>query len=502
MIPDQPQRDRAVRETRRSFVVEASAGTGKTRTLVDRILHLVLREGPSGPPIRLVQVCAITFTEKAAGEMKIRLRQEFEEATRDEAVRPLAQQALYDLESAAISTFHSLAVSLLKERPIEAGLDPQFTALDEIQSGLLFDELWEEWIRDVLVARRGPIEAALRGGFSLGGLKSIASGLRLHAPLATRLELPPPATEEDVLHTRASLLSEAHSLRCRATRPDDKLLLRLADTIAWLESPLGCAPPGKPGNTGRADRWSGGADTVRQVQDFVRRTAEFASESSGYERQRLLDTVVRWLRTDFLHAWQRRKQAEGVVDFDDQLEAARSLLIRSRAARREFQDRFRTLLVDEFQDTDPTQLDIVLLLSSPGLDENDPSRLKPGPGRLFIVGDPKQSIYRFRGADVETYLDVVGRSGALGLECVGITTNFRSVPSLLRFVDAAFEGVMLKSGDGRRLPGGLSPIRRRRTTRGAGRAFGPARRRSHGGGEPRGFRAATGSTSRPRDWRS
>ncbi len=364
MIPDQPQRDRVVRETRRSFIVEASAGTGKTRMLVDRILHLVLHQGPAGPPLRLSDICAITFTERAAGEMKIRLRQEFENATRDEATRSMAQQALYDLESAAISTFHALAVSLLKQRPIEAGLDPQFTALDEVQSGFLFDGLWEEWIRDVLVARRGPIETALRGGFTLEGLKSIAASLRLHAPLVARLELVPPVSEEDAQRTRARMLGEAQTLRCRATRPDDRLLLRLADTIAWLEGPLEYAPPCKPGKSGRADSWSGGACTVRQVQDLIRRVAEFACEFRQYELQRLVDTVVRWLHADFIPVWQRRKQAEAVVDFDDQLEAARNLLVRSVAARREFQERFKTLLVDEFQDTDPTQLEIVLLLAS------------------------------------------------------------------------------------------------------------------------------------------
>ncbi len=244
------------------------------------------------------------------------------------------------------------------------------------------------------------------------------------------------------------MLGEAQTLRCRATRPDDRLLLRLADTIAWLEGPLECAPPCKPGKSGRADSWSGGACTVRQVQDLIRRVAEFACEFRQYELQRLVDTVVRWLHADFIPVWQRRKQAEAVVDFDDQLEAARNLLVRSVAARREFQERFKTLLVDEFQDTDPTQLEIVLLLASPDLAETDPARLKPGPGRLFVVGDPKQSIYRFRGADVETYLDVVRRCDALGLERVEITTNFRSVPSILHFADEAFTGVMAQSGDG------------------------------------------------------
>ncbi len=147
MSADLAQRQRAVEETGHSFVAEASAGTGKTTILVQRILHTVLKCGPGGTPVPLSRICAITFTEKAAGEMKIRLRQEFEHRAQTadaEGVR--ARQALLDLESAAISTFHAYAVSLLKERPIEAGLDPRFTALDELQSQLFFQRIWDAWL--------------------------------------------------------------------------------------------------------------------------------------------------------------------------------------------------------------------------------------------------------------------------------------------------------------------------------------------------------------------
>jgi ATP-dependent exoDNAse (exonuclease V) beta subunit len=102
------------------------------------------------------------------------------------------------------------------------------------------------------------------------------------------------------------------------------------------------------------------------------------------------------------------------------------------------------LLVDEFQDTDPVQWDLVRLLTSSDLNETDPAKLRPGLGRLFIVGDPKQSIYRFRNADIETYLEIADPMAmqSLGLEHLQLTTNFRSVPSILRFVDTAFAGVV------------------------------------------------------------
>ncbi|PYV09415.1 MAG: hypothetical protein DMG07_23265, partial [Acidobacteria bacterium] len=189
------------------------------------------------------------------------------------------------------------------------------------------------------------------------------------------------------------------------------------------------------------------------TQDVRKLVAESA-ELSLAPQQRLFDDVVRWLQSEFLAEWQARKRREGVLEFDDQLLAARELLVSSRAARRDFQAEFATLLVDEFQDTDPVQLEIALLLSSPDLDETRPEKLRPGPGRLFIVGDPKQSIYRFRGADIETYMGMVeadpGR--APRLERLALTRNFRSVPSILRFADALFGRIMTPPATGRYQP--------------------------------------------------
>ena len=182
MISLERDRERAVRDTHLSFAVEASAGTGKTRTLIDRILHLVLEDQRGVSPLPLSRIAAITFTEKAAGEMKLRLRDEFEKRARAPgAAAERARQALRDLDIAAISTIHAFAVSLLKERPIEAGLDPRFSALDEIQSELLFREVFEAWLGRAVRERRGPLERALRAGLALDGITELARTLRSHA---------------------------------------------------------------------------------------------------------------------------------------------------------------------------------------------------------------------------------------------------------------------------------------------------------------------------------
>ena len=453
MTRDKAQRDRAVEVTDRSFIVEASAGTGKTSTLINRILHLVLEKGPEGPPLRLSNIAAITFTEKAAGEMKVKLRQELEllaSQTGTKAER--ARQALRDLEVTAISTFHAFAVSLLKERPVEAGLDPRFAAIDEIQSELLFQEVWEGWLAEGIRKRAEPVEKALRAGLRLQALRELARALRLNSLIVRELEPVNPLTDEQMRAGVEALCAEGKAYTKEIISSGDKLVMALGAALVWLDKGEGDdrvyvgrgADHGIPWNyasMGRKGNWRGGRDTVERVHDFISRVLEI----SRVPQQRLLYELDRWLVQEFLPVWDEAKRSRGVLDFDDQLIAARDLLRNKPAARRDFQRQFATVLVDEFQDTDVIQLEIVLLLSSTDFTETDKDRLRPAPGRLFIVGDPKQSIYRFRGADIETYLKVAtpARSEERGLERLELTTNFRSVPSILRFVDCAFSEVMV-----------------------------------------------------------
>lgn len=471
MAPDQTRptdtgdRRRAVEDARASFIVEASAGTGKTRTLIDRVLHLVLEEGPDGPPLRIGQICAITFTEKAAGEMKLRLRQQFQRALsqpgqerRDRERRERARQALYDLESASISTFHSFAVSLLKERPVEAGIDPRFAALDEIQSELFFREAWEAWIGRALRERRPALEEALRGGFRLETLEGLARTLRSRWLTVRDLPADTAPSDAEILEEAAGLLGEGEKYRLLLLGHEDKLAARLEDALAWLEAPeRDSAGVRMPGSAGAAANWSGGKETVGQVREFLRRVAAFCDHFERLPLERLLCGAVAWIREEFMAGeWEARKRSRGLLDFDDQLRLACGLLRENSSVRRACLAEYRTLLVDEFQDTDSVQWRIVLLLTSTDADEKDFGRLRPGPGRLFIVGDPKQSIYRFRNADIETYLRIVRQESlrSLGLERLQLSTNFRSVPSILEFVDAAFCRAMRAEGGSGPAPGG------------------------------------------------
>lgn len=448
MSADQGQRARAVEETGRSFIVEASAGTGKTTVLTRRILHCVLESGPLGPPVPLSRICAITFTEKAAGEMKVRLRQELERAAH--AAEPQAgrsRQALLDLESATISTFHALAVSLLKERPIEAGLDPRFTALDDIQAQVLFREVWDLWLKRALDERPPQLERALRAGLGLEALRSAANTLRLHAHAIRNLILPAPPTDEELREQSEELHSGGAEIFSRCLNREDKLAPFMESALAWLVDPRGDPNIQGIGNKGAAGNWDGGKPTVLGVREFLRDVDKFGKEMELVPVRRVLDSMLRLIVEEFLPEWQQQKRTRGYLDFDDQLHCAHELLSKSPSARTEFQNRYVALLVDEFQDTDPIQWQIIRLLAASPQD-TDATAETIRQGRLFIVGDPKQSIYRFRGADIETYSEVatVGPGNDLGLALLQLTANFRSVPAILSFVDEAFHEVMAAKG--------------------------------------------------------
>ena len=182
---DQANRLRAMNELDTTFLVEAGAGTGKTRILVERFINC-LRAGAS-----LSEIVAITFTEKAAGDLRQRLTARLEEllggrpeeldesAPLDAAERGALQQALDDIDTALVSTIHSFAGRLLRERPVEAGIDPAFSQLDELGSELMLTRLWRDWLEEgsdgLAAAGKEALGAALTAGVTLAEVQVVAA---------------------------------------------------------------------------------------------------------------------------------------------------------------------------------------------------------------------------------------------------------------------------------------------------------------------------------------
>jgi ATP-dependent helicase/nuclease subunit A len=471
-----------------TLIVEAAAGTGKTTALVERIVRMVA-EDKSG----IDEIVAVTFTEKAAGELKLRLRERLDSARfsagPESEERGRLDKALTQLEEAHVGTIHGFCAELLRERPVEAGVDPLFEVLTEPASARLFDEAFGRWLQDELEEPGDGVRRALRRS-AFGGEDGPVDRLRDAAwELAqwrdfTTAWTRQPFDRDSAIDGLVALLHEIADLTRDPTSKNDPLytgtepVRRLSDEIA-LHQTLGEAAPRAAMDY---DSWESGlVDLSRDRMIANIKQGRGASYREGVRRDRVwaaltdlrarLDQFRMEADADLAALLQRElrgaidryeemKAKAGTLDFLDLLLIARNLVRDNRQVRKVFQRRFKRIFVDEFQDTDPLQAEILLLLAADDPGESDWRRSRPVEGRLFLVGDPKQSIYRFRRADVAIYRDVCKQLQACGATLLHLTTSFRSVPQIQAFVNAAFAPVM--TGDEMTLQADYVPLGRDR----------------------------------------
>ena len=465
-----------------TLVVEAAAGTGKTTELVNRIVR-VLATGRAA----VRGTVAVTFTEKAAGELKLRLREALDVArtSADGAARDALNEALQFLEEAHVSTIHGFCAELLRERPVEAGVDPLFAVLTETQAERLFDQAFAGWIQRQLqdppegvrrALRRSvwqgfgaeatredtPIDRLRRAAWDLAQWRDF-DGAWTRRPFDRDRDI---AQLVDALRAFASL-TESPSYARDPLYLDTALARHLAAEIAMQEE-----------SVPDLDGWEARLIDLARDRNFSRaRHGRGPGYKAGVPRQRVVDAhealtqQLDLFRLDAdadlaaalqgelagaLAGYEAAKARAGALDFLDLLLKARDLVRGNADVRRGFHCRFTHIFVDEFQDTDPLQAEILLLLASSDPAEHDWRAVVPVPGRLFIVGDPKQSIYRFRRADVGIYRDVCDRLVSCGARRLMLTTSFRSVPGIQACVNAAFAPIM--TGDAATLQASYVPL--------------------------------------------
>ena len=449
-----------------TIVVEAAAGTGKTTELVNRILR-VLREGRA----EVRQIVAVTFTEKAAGELKLRLRQGLEEerqAASDPMVIERLEAAVRNLEEAHVSTIHGFCADLLRERPVEARVDPLFRVLTEGQSERLFRDAFDGWLQTLLEdppegVRRslrrssrtmrpgeadedGPVERLRRAAFDLAQWRDFGA----------------PWTREpfDRAAASADVVELVHGLADISAKPS-----YIADNFFIDTEPVRRLSRDLKGTAADdLDALEARLIDLHRNRDFKRRRkGSGPTYSKGVTRTQVLEArdALTLALNDFqlradadlsalLHGelcscvdrYEALKGREGALDFLDLLLRARDLIRDDVAVRRDFQSRFKRIFVDEFQDTDPLQAELLILLASSDAGETRWEQVTPVPGKLFVVGDPKQSTYRFRRADVDVYRRACQLLEASGAMRVELRKSFRAVPNIQRLVNAAFAPVM------------------------------------------------------------
>ncbi len=461
-LVDADERRRIVDDLDATFFVEAAAGTGKTRALIGRIVGLL-----ACGRAELIDIVALTFTEKAAGEMKLRLRAEIE-AARRESTNPRLDAAVAHLELARVGTIHAFCADLLRERPIEAGVDPLFEVAADDEAQRLLDQAFDEWLAGVMEDPPEGTRRVLRRRRAFGdsartALRAAVGALADHRDFPTAWRRDPFAREE-AFDGLLDELAQVGELTDRAAWKEDYLarstgeIQRFVDENALregvrrrdydaLEAEL------RELLRARSWRWRGsprkpfGEDLPRQTvvarRDAVRERLERTLAAADADLAPLLQQELR----PVIEVYEDLKRRRGVLDFLDLLVRARDLLRDNSGVRAEMQQRYSHFFVDEFQDTDPLQAEILLLLAADAVEETDWRRVKPVAGKLFFVGDPKQAIYRFRRADLEVYRETKRHLVSCGAEVLHLRTSFRAQPAIQRLVNASFAPLM-SGGDG------------------------------------------------------
>jgi len=456
---DQDARDAVRTALDKTLVVEAAAGTGKTSEMVQRMIAVV-----AAGKTTIDRIAGMTFTEKAAGELKLRLRSELERERRAEeensATRNNLEQALAHLEEARLSTIHSFCADLLRERPVEAGIDPQFELMTEAQSLHLYREAFRSWFERKLEelpegtrrvlrrkTRNSPTETLVSAGWELSKWRDFSAKWR--RPEFDRKAAIDALVEK--IHELARLTSDPSDQNNNLFR-DTAPLRTLSESIRTAERARTRDHDGIEAtlvliaSDGQYQRFrdprKGKAQYNQQVKrdDILGLHGELLAAIDAFVRDAGADLAA-LLQTELgetVVQYQLLKERTGKLDFLDLLIRARDLLVQSPTVRQHFQERFTHLFVDEFQDTDPLQAEIIVLLSAGDPGANNWRSVTSVPGKLFIVGDPKQAIYRFRRADVGTYEEVKQLLLRSGAELLQLTTSFRSVPSIQAMINRAF----------------------------------------------------------------
>ncbi len=451
-MSDERARERILDDLSTNFLVEAGAGSGKTTALVGRLLTHLRR----GTPVDAL--AAVTFTRKAANELRERLQLALEVAllaTTTEEERARLAAALGDLDRAFVGTIHAFCGRLLREHALEAGLDPAFTEEDEVGWPSLVETFWTTWLDGCRLSASPDYLRVVELGVDVASLLP-AFGVVVDHPDARFPAPPHPAPDcRPVRATLHALLDNAESL-LPGTEPDggwDRLqrtvrqLRYRRHAIGWEDTASFCDALTlltKASCKVTQKCWSedkAGKQRAKQLGeaflDFVEGGA--AAVLTGWREHRY-PPVIGFLQRGAREFAARRRRT-GHLGFEDLLERSAHLLRSVPAARSALGARYRHLLVDEFQDTDPIQAEVCLLLASDPGEGDDWRRVTPRPGALFVVGDPKQSIYRFRRADVQTYdmvkRQIVERGGAV----LTLTRNFRSTTAIGELVNTHFRGV-------------------------------------------------------------
>lgn len=475
------QQQVAVFSVDRNVLVSAGAGSGKTHVLVERYVE-ILRNDPS---LTVDGIIAVTFTRKAAGEMRTRLKSRFRQLTETESDSEKWRQCLADIDSARIGTIHSLCESILKAFPAESGIDPQFEVIDEVSQAQILEESIDQTFREVISV--GLPEIKLLSEHNIEEIRNwlkqmLGASLQFDEAAGMLLSLDSDNLLQHLNDTRHRI--QRRMLQDVIAKPDwkhaysylaetfarEKLeALRLAVVQAAEDIIRKCGQPSTTPDEcaelwrgveiiANADlRCGGHSDEAKAIKERLGVLRSIARKILG--KPALPPSIIDDDLTKFederhvanlfyraLRNYCERKKIELKLDYNDLIGLAYAALAAENSpARQHYQDRLRAILVDEFQDTNTIQAQLISFLAGEKT-------------RLFLIGDDKQSIYKFQGADVSNFnewksiMAAAPESASDARKPISgeslltkLTVSFRSHPNVVSFVNAIFSKLLAKN---------------------------------------------------------
>ncbi len=479
-LVDEADRRAATLERARNVLIDAGAGTGKTTLVVARYLELLApSDGSPGFPVH--RLAAVTFTRRAAGELRLRIREgllrTISEPTTPAARGASLRAALSGLDSAWIGTIHSFADRLLRLEPMASRLSPTYDLLEDAEELEL--ETWHDLLEASEAGKMpellaGAVDAARAREAQKTVLDAIEVGLAAQSVHYDHYDV----WGLDALIAGFIERRDTRPVDAQVPAPDFAAFVSVVDEFAELAKGLDDASPAKRYLRRAAVRLRSlrkEKDPVVVLQALrelvtsgpgkVGKKTDFADDKQGWEawkawadgdgadvgpiKERLQEPFKRWMAVRLTRAfpvviamYERVKARRQVLDQIDLLLLLRNVLRDQPAVRARYQALFDHLFVDEFQDTDPLQAEVLMFLCEDGTAAKRWDRVKLRAGRLTLVGDPKQSIYRFRRADVKMY-DSVRQMVVAGPHlAVQLRANFRSVTPLIEWFNDRFEHVL------------------------------------------------------------
>ena len=412
-----PEQAAAIADRSGSALLAANAGSGKTAVMVERFVEAVVADG-----VAVGAILALTFTEKAAGELRERIRRRFVELGEHEHSRTA--------EGAWVGTIHGFCARVLRAHPFAAGLDPRFTVLDEPATRRLQDAAWERAVErwaaehrdaavDLLAAHAHDLRDMVAGAYA---------ELRSRGAAAPRLPLPdtaPAPAPAELTGACAAAAAELAAAGDGVKVQSARAALEACRTL--LDGPAPGGVP-RPTDLDAAALPSGAKALGTDACDAYRAAlAAYRAACAGHHARAALALIAPLLE-GFAGACEELKAARAAVDFEDLQLAVRDLLARDGGLRERWAQRFDLIMVDEFQDTNRLQLEVLEMLER---------------GNLFAVGDEFQSIYGFRHADVTIFRERAAALGPAGVR--RLRMNFRSRREVLDVLNGAFAPIF---GDG------------------------------------------------------